>query len=287
MGMLTTPPLHPTESGQFRYRTIKIIGRGGFGVVEKIEVIFSRCDLTVGKPYALKRLNERYADDYAANERLKREIDALQRLNHPSIVTIRGHSLPSRTSWYVMDLYSHSLRDWIHQNSSTPWAAVVRCGVHLAHAMSHAHGIGILHRDLKPENILLRNDGTPVISDWGLTQLDQRHPQFSDRANLTQGGIGTAYYCSARQAIYGKAGPQDDIYSLGMLLDELWYGKRRPLRHIGDGLNDFTPPRCQRDAVTDLLVRMTARDGRRRLNSMSEVLNRLLSMVPKTSRHQQ
>lgn len=93
----------------------------------------------------------------------------------------------------------------------------------LAEALQTIHDAGVLHRDLKPENVLLREDGTPVITDFGLARLAD-----AETLTRTREALGTAHYMSPEQAAGDRErlGPATDIWALGVMLYVMLTGTR-------------------------------------------------------------
>ena len=105
--------------------------------------------------------------DSESEERFKREVRMLSKLDHPRIIKIVGSRLSKPPLWYVMPLYNRSL--------SQEFPGIVGDEIRIKkvfdtilEGMQYAHEQGIVHRDLKPGNILLRSDDDVVISDFGL-----------------------------------------------------------------------------------------------------------------------
>jgi serine/threonine protein kinase/class 3 adenylate cyclase len=138
-----------------------------------------------------------------------------------------GADLPS----LVRDVQDKKLRNLLRRKRqrSDPPAPVMRPGHSLAlflkicDAVEFAHGKGILHRDLKPGNVLIREDGDPVVSDFGLAKL--RHA--NDAADVSQTGqvLGTLAYMAPEQALSSKdVDERADVFSLGAILYRMLVG---------------------------------------------------------------
>lgn len=165
----------------------------------------------------------------AANEqirkRFRREIDSLQRFQHPRIIPIIDHGEANGRLYYVTDvLAKQSLRQRMDQYRRKPPSAVELH--HLASdclsALAHAHDKNIIHRDIKPENILERDDGTYALSDFGIAQVHSTHD--GDTLTMltnTNVVLGTYAYMAPEQ---GRASrdidARADLYALGVVLYE-------------------------------------------------------------------
>lgn len=223
--------------GQFWIERVGIgpIGSGGLGRVYRVRVVRSRAPtMPVGSEWAAKYLNEKWTRHPEARARFEREIAALHRMTHPNIVACFGENLPGGERFYIMPLFSSSVRRSIAAKGRlTDWRPVAAWGAILADALHYAHGMGFVHRDLKPDNILFNPGDQLTIADWGLGYFVHRESKVLQ--HLTRGGLGTEYYCSNEQWVTGKCDARGDIYSLGMTLDEWVTGRQRPIR-VGDGL---------------------------------------------------
>nr|WP_233585497.1 serine/threonine-protein kinase [Corallococcus sp. CA054B] len=223
------PQLSFLLPGQFRFNPGRKLGQGGLGYVDEITIVASSAsDLPVGTKLARKRLNENFKTRPEARERFEREIRALATMSHPNIVTVEGQNAPGGERCYMMPLYPNNLRNHLAAHpTGFSWTSVALFIAKIADAMTYAHEMRFIHRDLKPENILLTQENEPVIADWGLGYFI--HKESKVLQHLTQGCMGTEYYCSMEQWNTGKCSQTGDIYSLGMMLAELIKGYQVPM----------------------------------------------------------
>lgn len=224
------PQVPHLPPGQFNFRWGSLLGEGGLGRVHEVIVTESNAvDFPVGSRHAGKRLNDNFKHQPEARERFEREIQVLEGMSHPSIMTVRGQNLSGGNErFYLMRLYPNGLRKLLSTApKGFPWAQAAAFGAQVADAMAYAHGKGFIHRDLKPENILLAENNEPIIADWGLGYFVHKNSKVLQ--HLTRGGMGTEYYCSMEQWNTGKCDATGDIYSLGMMLAELVCGHQVPM----------------------------------------------------------
>lgn len=205
------------------YRTIRLIGRGGMGVVYEAE------DPAAARRVALKVLPTLGLPDPRVHERFRREIELASRLDHPHIVPIVDHGTAAGIPYCAMELIrGRDLRTLIRamrrgrpadgpsqQTRVGTIADTARIGAQAARALSHAHGQGIWHRDIKPSNLLLDLEGNIHITDFGVARAAEK-PDLTETGEL----VGTLRYL-APERLEGWCGPWSDLYSLGLTLYEL------------------------------------------------------------------
>jgi tetratricopeptide (TPR) repeat protein len=202
------------------YRIGEQIGRGGMG-----EVYRGR-DERLGRDVAIKILQEDWARKIDRGERFDREARAVATLSHPNIVGLYDVGRFQGRPYAVMELLrGETLRDRLRNGSKMPAAEVRRLGAAAADALAAAHAAGIIHRDLKPENLFLTQDGTIKLLDFGLSRSSSNEDGGS-RATETGVILGTMGYLSPEQADGQKVTPAVDIFSLGCVLHECFYGRR-------------------------------------------------------------
>lgn len=259
---------------QFTIRPVRLIGEGGLGTVDEVEVIASNMSHPVGTRLARKRLSAKWIADAGAKERFEREISMLSTMNHPNVVSLEGTSLPAFERFYVMPCFQRgSLRSWLQAGGRFQTVSQVAAFVAtIAEALQYAHSMNFIHRDLKPENILLTDEGRPVIADWGLGQFVHLHSKVLD---LTRGGpMGTHYYCSLEQWSTGRCDQTGDIYSLGVVLAELAAGRALPIAPVGWGIQQdivAAGPDILAQRFNNAIRKMTAFAPTARFQSMAEV----------------
>jgi serine/threonine protein kinase len=210
---------------EHRYMIEHELGRGGMAVVH------AGADSGLDRRVALKVLAAHLAGDEAFRARFLREARIAASLHHPNLVRVYDIVELDGLPCIVMELVEGGTL--ANGRLSLDEAAQVADGV----AYAHAHGI--VHRDLKPGNLLRGKDGVVKITDFGIARA-------TEETRVTQIGtmLGTLRYLSPEQAEGREVGPASDIYSLGVVLDELLVER---------------PP-----AVRAMLERCRARDPRSR-----------------------
>ncbi|MCO5169735.1 MAG: protein kinase [Planctomycetes bacterium] len=198
------------------YRIVAELGRGAMGVV--YEAIQER----LGRRVALKVLPQAHALQGVARERFVREAQATASLKHPGIVPIYDVGEERGVHFFAMELLEgRSLKTILDQEKALAPERAARIIKDAGEALDFAHERGVIHRDVKPDNIFVRQDGTVVVTDFGLAL------RVHDAALTREGMIvGTPLYMAPEQA-RGDA-PVDrraDVYGLGITLYELLAGQ--------------------------------------------------------------
>ena len=189
-----------------RYLLEEIIGRGGMAIVWRAR------DLQLERDVAIKVISDVLASDPSFVARFEREARIAAALNHPNLVKVFDFSTEGERPFLVMEYVGGGT---LADARSTPLDAEA-LAVDLLDAVAHIHAGGILHRDIKPANVLLAADGSPRLTDFGIARGDET-------SGLTQTGqvLGTLRYIAPEVARGEPASIQSDLYSLGVLLDEI------------------------------------------------------------------
>ena len=184
------------------YRVDREIGRGGMAVV------YAARQEDLDRPVALKVLAAHLAGDPEFRERFLREARIASRLHHPNLVGTFDITELDGLPCIVMELLPGGTLEG-GRLSHAEAAAV-------ADAVAYAHRRGVVHRDLKPANLLRAADGEVKIADFGIARA-------LDETMVTRAGtvLGTLKYLAPEQAEGRVAGTEADVYSLGVVLDEL------------------------------------------------------------------
>lgn len=178
-----------------------------------------------GRWYVLKTLNEDVADQNAYVSVLRKELEILMLMQHPGVVqTIGMEDVEGVGPAIIMEyIDGETLADLLPKIESIPIEQRRRMAYELCETMAYIHSQGVVHRDLKPENIMVTRNGNRIkVIDFGMADTDQH-------AILKQ-PAGTVNYMAPEQAQQSFPDVRNDIYSLGLVLNNLQLG--RPYRQV-------------------------------------------------------
>ena len=275
------PVIRPgTEFGS--YKIVKRLGAGGMGHV------YLATDSRLGRNVALKFLSPDLIADTGMLRRLKAEARTASALNHPNILTI--YEIGEREGEHLIAseyVDGQTLRSALNQKAVNAQTAIdIMCQV--LSALTAAHAAGIVHRDLKPGNIMIRSDGYVKVIDFGLAKRTRQSAgdEVEWENSLTRPGavVGTVFYMSPEQACGDKIDHRTDIWSLGVILFEI-FTHRRPFegsseyRVIADICNKPVPqiPNLEKlpSGLLPVIERALQKDPDDRYQSARDMLNDL------------
>lgn len=197
-----------------RYRVIAMLGRGGMGEVYRAD------DLRLQQSVALKFLPEATAHDPVTLERFHNEVRIARRISHPNVCRIYDIGEADGLVFLSMEYVDgEDLGSLLRRIGRLPSDKALEIARKLCAGLAAAHDKGVLHRDLKPANIMLNSEGEVVIMDFGLADLAEHIPHEQVR-------YGTPAYMAPEQLAGKEVTGKSDIYALGLVLYEIFTGKR-------------------------------------------------------------
>jgi serine/threonine protein kinase len=205
------------------YQVSAKIGEGGMGSV------FSAVHPVIGKKVAIKVLNAALSQDKNIVERFVVEAQAVNQIGHRNIVDIFAFGqLPSGRHYFVMEhLSGQSLHERLSAQPPLTYDEAFAIVDEVCDALAAAHAEGIVHRDLKPDNLFLSvskgGERRIKLLDFGIAKLVGRSNESMQRTDVGT-PMGTPLYMSPEQCVGKNVDARSDIYSLGVILFELFSG---------------------------------------------------------------
>jgi eukaryotic-like serine/threonine-protein kinase len=241
---------HPEASHQPRishYRRLQRLGAGGMGEV------YVGFDETLKRRVALKAVHAEHRLHAESKTRFLREAQILSQLDHPNICRVYDYIEDEERDWLILELIEgQNLRQALQ--AGLDWSAKLKIAEQIADVLVATHAAGVVHRDLKPGNVMIADSGVVKVLDFGLArsvavvhhtpaaaasdgvsaelETDGISTAFAGRAEVASGfhttfGVvtGTVGYMSPEQATGDATSSTSDMYSFGLLLQELFTGK--------------------------------------------------------------
>lgn len=272
-------------SGEDSYEIRRYISSGGMADV--YEVVDSNNSLCAAKIVKEKLMN---TGDVCL-ERFKREIDLMQRLRHPHIITFHSSGIHEGRPFLVMEYAGGKTLEKLLEGEEIGIEGCLSKICQICFALDYVHKNGIVHRDIKPSNILFLGNGEAKLSDFGVSANVESFSRFSKSISeplnksvqLTPSNVtvGTFGYMSPEQALKVlnegrkvKLTFSVDRYSLGVILYEILTGKL-PIENNGDGCVNFLK-RVAKESPKDI-CRVNPRINR----GLGSIIMRLLNKDPR------
>jgi serine/threonine-protein kinase len=206
-----------------RYEVLENIGKGGMGVV------FRARDRQLDEVVALKVLrDDALSEDESLVGRFKQELKLARRITHKNVLRTHDFGEADGTAYISMEyLEGVTLKDLIRSKGALPLSVGLRVAKHMCQGLEAAHSQGVVHRDVKPQNMLiLPETGELKIMDFGIARVSEVEGAGA-LSGITSDGtvLGTPDYMPPEQASGGQADFRSDIYSLGVVLFEVFTGQ--------------------------------------------------------------
>jgi hypothetical protein len=243
-----------------RYRLVALLGRGGMGEVYRAD------DLTLDQPVALKFLPEGVAADPARLTQFHNELRIARQVSHKNVCRLYDLGEADGRRFLTMEYVDgEDLASLLRRIGRFPQERAIAIARQLCAGVSAAHERGVIHRDLKPANVMIDGEGNVRITDFGIATA---------AADAGSELAGTPQYM-APELLKGRGATiKSDIYALGLILFEIFTGRRvhdattfQELKAFHDTGVVMTPSTIVRDldsAIEGVILRCLAKDPERR-----------------------
>lgn len=237
-----------------RYRILGLLGRGGMGEV------YRAYDLILNQAVALKFLTQAQLSE-AALARFRNEVRIARQVSHPNVCRVYNIGSVDGMHFLSMEyLDGEDLASLLRRIGRLPQDKAIEFTRKICAGLSAAHERGVLHRDLKPGNIMIDGRGQVRITDFGLAAI-------AEEVALGDIRSGTPAYMSPEQKAGKEVTIRSDLYSLGLVIHEMFTGRRRED-------SQATPSEMVKDldpTVERVILRCLEEDPRRRPSSALSV----------------
>jgi len=273
--------LKPGDEFLDRYRVIRQVGRGAFGVVILVE------DLVVKDQFILKFLNPYVASDENTIRRFTHELRYARKITHNNVIRIYDFIIQRKTYAISMEYFpSRSLTGIFCKEHKVSMRRALQIMRDVCSGMRAAQVVNVVHRDLKPGNILVNDDYLVKIVDFGLAAAAS-----SNDSRLTKTGIllGTPTYMAPEQVRGKQIDSRTDIYSIGVIMYEVFTGKAPYVGEESMAImfqhveGNATPPRELNpgipESLENIIIKAMSVDPDKRFQSFDEILFELESLL--------
>ena len=227
-----------------RYELVAQQGSGG------LSVIYRALDRKLGRIVAVKILRPNLTKEPAFLEKFQQEARFVAMMSHPNIVTVHDVGSDGATHYIVMEMIEgNDLKKLIKARGGLPFDKALDYGIQICAGLGFAHRSQLVHADVKPQNILINREGVLKVTDFGIAQA------YTDTMPQTRSEVvwGSPHYFAPEQAKGEKPSPASDVYSIGIVLFEMFTGRlpyigssqrELALAHIQEGIpkaKEFNP----------------------------------------------
>ncbi|MBR2428865.1 MAG: protein kinase [Alistipes sp.] len=268
-----------------RYRIIKSLGRGGFGMTYCAEQVMAKREVCIKEFFPknyytrgdntseIRLSSEGFAESMNRHKsQFIKEAQMIAGLNHPNIIHIFDVFEENNTAYYVMEyIEGDTLSDIVKRYGAMSESNAINYICQVATALNHIHQRYIMHLDIKPANIIVRkSDGCAILIDFGLSK--QYHAD-GDETSATPIGVSVGYAPIEQSQVGGvrSFSPETDIYSLGATLYYIVTGSIPPAAAELESMELTLPARVS-DSVRNTITKSMQFLRRERPHSILEFL---------------
>ena len=204
-----------------RYELVAQQGSGG------MSVIYKALDRMLGRMVAIKILRPSLTEDPAFLAKFQQEARSVAMMSHPNIVTVHDVGSDGQTHYIVMEMIEgQDLKKIIRTRGALPLDKAFDYAIQICAGLGFAHRSQLVHADVKPQNILINRDDVIKVTDFGIAQA------YTDTMPQTRSDVvwGSPHYFAPEQAKGEKPSPASDVYSIGVVVFEMFTGR---LPYIG------------------------------------------------------
>ena len=197
-----------------RYRIVAVLGRGGMGEVYRAD------DLKLGQQVALKFLPESVAGDEEWLDRFLNEVKIARQISNPNVCRVYDVAEVDGHHFLSMEyIDGEDLASLLRRIGRLPQDKAVQIARQICAGLAAAHDQGVLHRDLKPANVMIDGRGNARLTDFGLAGV-------AEELGREDAASGTPAYMAPEQLAGREVTAKSDLYALGLVLYQLFTGKR-------------------------------------------------------------
>jgi len=268
-----------------RYELVAQQGSGG------MSVIYKATDRSLGRTVAIKILRPSLTQDPAFLDKFQQEARSVAKMAHPNIVTVHDVGSDGPTHYIVMEMVEGSdLKKVIKTQGALSFEKALDYAINICNGLGYAHRSHLVHADVKPQNILINQDNVIKITDFGIAQA------YTDTMPQTRADVvwGSPHYFAPEQARGEKPTPASDVYSIGIVMFEMFTGR---LPFVGASQRELAMAHIQADiprakdinpAIPEEVSKIIARVMSKRPNdrySHADQLGHILKGVQDRTRH--
>lgn len=263
-----------------RYEIICRVGTGGMAVVYKAK------DNMLNRFVAIKILREEFKENEEFIRRFKVESQAAASLSHQNIVQVYDVGEEDGLHYIVMELLEgQTLKQYMTEKGGRlSWREAANFSMQICRALEHAHSKHVVHRDIKPQNIIITEGNKLKVADFGIA----RAANNSTMTNTLTNAVGSAHYLSPEQAHGTYTDNRSDIYSLGVVMYEMFTGRlpfdaEESLNVIMQHLHDepIAPCKINEDiprGIEAIIMRAMMKEPRLRYDNATQILEDLVEV---------